>query len=104
MAANANAKKITPEILQQGLRASEEDLLRQAALTAQEERIRQLLQQKGNLSDENITLDDLTFLGCSGFHEIIPFLERLEEQDLAQRSPELDAIAYTPILLPSVDQ
>ena len=103
VAANANAKKITPEILQQGLRASEEDRLRQAALTAQEERIRQLLQQKGNLSDENITLDDLTFLGCSGFHEIIPFLERLEEQDLAQRSPELDAIAYTPILLPSSD-
>ncbi len=103
VAANANAKQITPEILQQGLRASEEDRLRQAALTAQEERIRQLLQQKGNLSDENITLDDLTFLGCSGFHEMIPFLERLEEQDLAQRLPQLDAIAYTPILLPSSD-
>jgi hypothetical protein len=103
VAADANAKQITPEILQQGLRASEEDRLRQAALTAQEERIRQLLQQKGNLSDENITLDDLTFLGCSGFHEMIPFLERLEEQDLAQRLPQLDAIAYTPILLPSSD-
>ena len=100
-AANANVKVITPEILYQGLRVSEEDRLRQAALNVQEERIRQLLQQKGNLSDENITLDDLMFLGCSGFHEIVPFLERLEENDLVQRLSQEDAIAYAPILLPS---
>jgi hypothetical protein len=68
-----------------------------------ENRIFQLLQKRGSLSDETITIEELELLGVKSYSEIVPYLERLDDEDFVQRSPQLDAIAYTPILLPSSD-
>jgi hypothetical protein len=99
-AADLNATAITPAVLNQGLQQLEPDLLQQAALTAQEERVRMLLQQRGNLSDETISLEDLEQLGFSSFVEIVPILERLEAADLAHQLNQSDATAFAALPLP----
>lgn len=102
-ATNLQVKTITMEVLEKGLKAAERDFRQQAALNAQEERIRLLLQQRGNLSDDSITIDDLEALGFRAFSDILPFLEKLEEADLAQRLNQEDVTAFEPILLPPAD-
>ena len=102
-AADLQVKTITMEVLEQGLRAAEQDFRQQAALNAKEERIRLLLQRKGNISDDSITIDELESLGFRAFSDILPFLERLEEADLAQRLNQEDVTVFEPILLPPAD-
>jgi hypothetical protein len=102
-AADLQVKTITMEVLEQGLRAAEKDFRQQAALNAKEERIRLLLQRKGNISDDSITIDELESLGFRAFSDIFPFLERLEEADLAQRLNQEDVTVFEPILLPPAD-
>jgi AAA ATPase domain len=102
-AADLQAETITLEVLAQGLKAAAPTLLQQAALNAQEERVRQLLLQRGNLSDDAISMTDLEQLGFRSFSEILPFLERLEEADLAYQLDQDDAKAFAPIPLPAVD-
>jgi uncharacterized protein (DUF1778 family) len=99
-AADLQASSITADVLNQGLQQLQPTLLQQAALTAQEERVRMLLQQRGNLSDETITLEDLTQLGFRSFVEIVPILERLEAADLAHQLNQADATSFAPIPLP----
>jgi AAA ATPase domain len=102
-AADLQVEVITPEVLEQGLRVAAPTLLQQAALTAQEERVRALLQQRGSLSDETITMEDLEQLGFRSFSDILPLLERLEEADLAHQLNQDDAKAFEPIPLPLTD-
>jgi hypothetical protein len=56
-----------------------------------------------NLFDDSITIDDLEALGFRAFSDILPFLEKLEEADLAQRLNQEDVTAFEPILLPPAD-
>jgi hypothetical protein len=102
-AANLQAKQITDQVLQQGFRKIEKDRQQLLAQKVKEQRILQLLQQRGDLSEETITQEDLESLGFSGFYEMLPYLEWLENYDLAQRLPQADAIIYAPILLPQSD-
>jgi hypothetical protein len=102
-AADLQAEIITPEILAQGLKTAAPTLLQKAALEAQEERVRLLLQQRGSLSDETISIEDLEQLGFRSFSEILPFLERLEAADLAYQLNQDDAKAFAPIPLPPAD-
>ena len=102
-AADLQAELITPDVLEQGLRAAAPTLRQQAALNVQEERVRALLTQRGSLSDETITIEDLEQLGLRSFSDILPFLERLEEADLAHQLNQEDAKAYAPIPLPPSD-
>ena len=99
-AADLGAHRITPEVLQEGLKAAAPTLRQRAALTVQEERVRTLLLRRGELSDETITLEDLEALGFRSFSDILPFLERLEETDLAHQLNQEAVKAYAPILLP----
>ncbi len=99
-AADLQATSINADILNQGLQQLQPTLLHQAALTAQEERVRMLLQQRGNLSDETISLEDLTQLGFRSFVEIVPILERLEAADLAHQLNQADATSFAPMPLP----
>jgi hypothetical protein len=64
---NLQVKTITMEVLEQGLKAAEQDFRQQAALNAQEERIRLLLQRKGDISDDSITIEELESLGFRAF-------------------------------------
>jgi hypothetical protein len=99
-AANLQATLITPDVLNQGLKAAKLTLREQATLDFQEEKVRALLQQRGSLSDETITIEDLEQLGFRSFSDILPFLERLEQSDLAYQLKQDDAKVYAPIPLP----
>ncbi|MFP4104115.1 AAA family ATPase [Coleofasciculus sp.] len=103
-AANLQVDKITPDVLEKGLKAAEPTLRQQASLNVQEERVRALLQQRGSLSDETITMDDLEQLGFRSFSQILPYLERLEEADLAHQVNQDDTKAFAPIPLPPADE
>lgn len=94
------ADRITPDVLEAGFQAAYTDFRERAALEMQTQKVLILLQRKGELSDETISLDDLEFLGFSSFSELVPHLDRIEEADLAYRSDREDATAYQPILLP----
>jgi hypothetical protein len=102
-AADLQAECITPEVLSQGLKAAIPTFLEQAALTMQEERVRAFLEQKGTLSDDTITIEDLELLGYRSFSEILPILERLEETDLAHQLPQGDTKTFAPIPLPPAE-
>jgi hypothetical protein len=103
-AANLQAEIITPEVLEHGLRAATPELRERAALTIQEERVRAFLEHRGPISDETITIEDLEQLGFRSFSDILPFLERLEEADLAHQLNQEDVKAYAPIPLPKSDE
>jgi hypothetical protein len=102
-AADLQATSITPEVLQAGLKAATPTFVEQAALTMQEERVRAFLQQKGTLSDETITIQELEQIGFRSFSELLPILERLEEADLAHQLSQDDTKTFAPIPLPPVD-
>jgi len=102
-AADLQAKVITPDVLEQGLRAAALTLHQQAALTVQEERVRVLLLQRGTLSDDTITMDDLEQIGFRSFSDAYLILERLEEADLAHQLNQDAAKAFAPIPLPPSD-
>ena len=102
-AADLQADLITPEVLEQGLRQAGPTLRQRAALSIEEERVRSLLLQKGSLSDESITIDELADLGFRSFSEILPFLERLEEADLAFQEDREDATSFAPVPLPPAE-
>lgn len=103
-AANLQVKKITDQVLQQGLKTIEKDRQQKLAQQVKEQRILQLLQQRGNLSEETITQEDLESLGFFAFNEMLPYLEWLENYDFAQRLSQSNAIIYAPILFPSSDE
>jgi hypothetical protein len=102
-AADLQASLITPEVLVQGLKQVEPTLLQHAVLSMEEKRVQLLLKQKGSLSDDSITMAELEKLGFRSFSEIIPFLERLEEADLAYQVNRDDAITYAALALPSIE-
>ncbi|MGF1576400.1 MAG: AAA family ATPase [Cyanophyceae cyanobacterium] len=99
-AANLQVVRITTEVLEQGLRAAAPELRERAALTVQEERVRAFLEQRGPISDETITIEDLEQLGFRSFSDVLPYLERLEAADLAHQLNQEDVKAFAPILLP----
>jgi len=79
------ATTINFDLLRLGLEASELSRRERAALTAKEERLRELLTKRGMLSDEEIRMEDLEQLGFRTFNEVLPLLEKLEDNDLATR-------------------
>jgi uncharacterized protein (DUF1778 family) len=102
-AAELKATVISPEILQEALKAAIPALRDQAQLNVKEERIRLLLEKRGSLSDDTISMADLEQLGFRSYSEILPFLERLEDADLAYQLNQDDAKAFAPIPLPPAD-
>ena len=103
-AADLRATQITPNVLEQGLQKMLPTLREQAALTAQEEKVRRLLQRRSELSDETISMEDLQSLGVRGYSDILPILERLEAADLAHQVQQDDVKVFEPIPLPSADE
>ncbi|MEL7331870.1 MAG: ATP-binding protein [Cyanobacteria bacterium J06560_2] len=99
-AADREATCITPDVLDEGLAKMVPTLRQKAALTVQEEKVRLLLQRRGALSDETISMEDLQSLGVRSFSEIVHILERLESADLAHQVRQDDVKAFEPIPLP----
>jgi len=103
-AADLQVEIITPEVLEQGLKAAGRTQIQQAALNFQEEQVRALLSQRGALSDDTITMADLGRLGYRSFVEIMPILENLEKAGLAYQLKQQDSKVFAPLLLPTDDE
>lgn len=99
-AADLEADTITPDVLKQGLQAALPTLRERAALSFKENRVQTFLQQRGSISDETITIDDLEQLGVRDFAELLPVLEKLEAADLAHQPSQDDTKTFEPLALP----
>lgn len=104
-ASELNAETITPEILEEGFIYADQQVRGQLGLTPADFMLIDLILEKGTLSDENITLEDLQKLNLQKleFSEVVPMFDRLVQLDLVKRLPNEEAIefALTPLLLPS---
>ena len=94
-AIESQAETITPKVLQQGLEYAEQQLRGQKGLTPEDYYVLDLVLEKGILSDETITLEDLERIKVKEFGEILPILEKLVQFDLVHRLPSERAAEYT---------
>jgi len=95
-AAELHADVITPDVLQQGLDYANQQLRGQTGLTVEDHFVLNLVMEKGTLSDETATLNDLERLKVKEFSEVMPILEKLVQLDLLRRLPSEHAAEYTP--------
>jgi hypothetical protein len=90
------AEVIAPKVLQQGLEYADQQLRGQTGLTPEDYYVLDLVLEKGTLSDETITLNDLERVRVKEFSEILPILEKLVQLDLVHRLPSERAAEYAP--------
>ncbi|MFM7578720.1 MAG: AAA family ATPase, partial [Microcystaceae cyanobacterium] len=105
-ASELNAQIITPEILQAGFIYADQQVRGQLGLTPQDFILLDLILEKGSLSDENISLDELqNRLKVQEFSEVLPNFDKLVQLDLIKRLPNDEAIefALSPLVLPPPD-
>jgi tetratricopeptide (TPR) repeat protein len=95
-ASELNAETITPEILEEGLIYANQQVRGQLGLTPADFMLIDLILEKGSLSDENITLEDLEKLNVQAFSELIPIFNKLEQLDLTRRLPNEQIIEFAP--------
>ncbi|NET86114.1 MAG: ATP-binding protein [Moorea sp. SIO1F2] len=105
-AADLQAETITPEVFQQGLEYVSQKLRGQSELTPEDYYVLDLVLEKGVLSDENVTMDDLKRLKTQQFSQVLPILDKLIQFDLVRRLPTDKAAEYqgNPLLLPPSEQ
>ena len=93
------APKITDEVLAICLDYARQRLTGQLEITAEDYFLLDVILEKGVLSDDTVTLEELTQLKAETFSEILPQLDKLVELDLLQRLPTERATAYAPMPL-----
>jgi hypothetical protein len=98
-AAELGAPLIDDATLQVGLVHAREQLRGQTGLTPQDYYLLDLVLEKGTISDDSITLDELEQLKVETFNEILPSLDKLVEFDLLKRMPTERATEYAPVPL-----
>jgi hypothetical protein len=98
-AAELKAPQIDEDTLQVGLAYARNQLRGQAGLTPQDYYLLDLVLEKGAISDDSITLDELERLKAETFNEILPRLDKLVEFDLLKRMPTERATEYAPVPL-----
>lgn len=106
-AAELQAPMITPDVLQTGFEYADQQLRGQPGLTIEEMYILELVLDKGVLSDESVTLEELDKIRAKEFREILPILDNLVQRDLLRRLPSERATEYAPsplVLPPKVDR
>ena len=95
-AAELDADVITPEVLQQGLEYTDQQLRGQTGLIPEDYYVLDLVLDKGIVSDATVTLTDLEQVKAKEFGEILPILEKLVQLDLVRRLPTERAAEYEP--------
>lgn len=95
-AAELNAGMITPDILKVGFAYADHQLRGSPGLSTHEQYVLQMVLEKGAVSDETITLDDLEKVRAKEFREIMPILEKLVQLDVLRRLPSERSIEYGP--------
>ncbi len=98
-AAELKAPLIDEATLKAGLAYAREQLREQNGLTPQDYYLLEIVLEKGTISDDSITLDDLEQLKVETFNEILPSLDKLVEFDLLKRMPTERATEYAPVPL-----
>jgi hypothetical protein len=98
-AAELKAPQIDEDTLQVGLAYARNQLRGQAGLTPQDYYLLDLVLEKGAISDDSITLNELERLKAETFNEILPRLDKLVEFDLLKRMPTERATEYAPVPL-----
>ncbi|PSR17314.1 ATP-binding protein [filamentous cyanobacterium CCP3] len=98
-AAELQAPLIDEATLQAGLAYARDQLRGQAGLTPQDYYLLDLVLEKGAISDDSITLEELEKLKVETFNEILPNLDKLVEFDLLKRMPTERATEYAPVPL-----
>ena len=98
-AAELGAPLIDDATIQVGLAHAREQLRGQTGLTPQDYYLLDLVLEKGTISDDSITLDELEQLKVETFNEILPSLDKLVEFDLLKRMPTERATEYAPVPL-----
>lgn len=101
-AAELKAEEITPFVFDRGLEYVSQQLRGQSELSAEDYYVLDLVLEKGLLSDENVSMDDLKRAKVQEFSQVLPILDRLVQFDLVRRLPTDKASEYraNPILLP----
>jgi hypothetical protein len=92
-AANLGANKIIPNILEAGFEYARQQLGGEGKLTAEEFYLLNLITDKGIVSDETITLEELKQMGASEFNEILPIINNLIQKDIVRLLP--DDLSYS---------
>lgn len=95
-AAELGAPMITPDVFQAGVEFADQQLRGQSGLTIEEMYILELVLDKGVLSDESVTLEELDKVRAKEFREILPILDNLVQRDLLKRLPSERATEYAP--------
>lgn len=95
-AAAIGAGKITPDILATGLEYTQTQLRGQTRMSGEEYYLLNLILEKGSLSDETVTLEELDRLGVKEFNEIMPLLNALVQQDLIRLLPSDRTLGFAP--------
>ncbi len=98
-AAELGAPLIDEATLQAGLVYARDQLRGQAGLTSEDYYLLEIVLEKGTISDDSITLDELERLKAETFNEILPRLDKLVEFDLIKRMPTERATEYAPVPL-----
>jgi hypothetical protein len=98
-AAELKAPLIDEATLKAGLAYAREQLREQNGLTPQDYYLLEIVLEKGTISDDSITLDELERLKAETFNEILPSLDKLVEFDLLKRMPTERATEYAPVPL-----
>lgn len=92
------AEEIDEATFRKGLRYVDEQV-RGGLIDPEERYILELVLEKGALSDENITFEELQRLKVREFHEVMPILETLVKRDLLRRLDSERAIQFGPTSL-----
>ncbi len=89
------AERITSDILRQGFEYADSQL-RSQHLTPEDYYVLELVLERGAISDETVSLDDLKRLQMREFNEVLPILEKLVQLDLLHRLPTEGEIEFGP--------
>ncbi len=90
-----NVDIITPNILEDAFKRLAEQLPDLISLDPKEKVLLQFICDKGSISDEDITLDELQQLDVKDFNELLPILDRLKNDQLILRKPTEEKAEFT---------
>jgi hypothetical protein len=102
-AAELQAPLIDDATLQAGLDYARDQLRGQPGLTPQDYYLLDMVLEKGIISDDSITLEELEQLKAETFNEILPSLDKLVAFDLLKRMPTERATEYAPVPLLEIE-
>ncbi|CAN2049637.1 AAA+ ATPase domain-containing protein [Candidatus Magnetomoraceae bacterium gMMP-1] len=93
-ALDQKASLIDLDLFENGRKRTRNELQSQQELTDRDLYLFNIVEEKGILSDENISMEDLNKLGITTFNDIMPRLEKLVQNDLLRQIHSEDQLKY----------